>query len=187
MRSHQRRPFSLRVPHPLAISLVLASGQRQQELHIANQVRHAELHQHVELPHVLAVGAEVIAAQHAVELLAQHFHKHFRPPRLVDMASRGNGARRCCSWPGCPPRLRFWPSFRGGLGGLTISLEGGLEEVEEFLRAAANWRLSRSFSSRSCAFSWRRRVFSSSSVAIRSSAASSFSSNVARRRTSDSR
>ena len=54
------------------------------------------------------------------------------------MASGGNSQRRCCSWPGCPPRLRFWPSFRGGLGGLTRSLEGGLEEFDEFFFAFAS-------------------------------------------------
>ena len=72
------------VTHPLAVSLIVPSGQRQQELHVTDQVGHAELHQHVELPHVLAVGAEIIAAQHAVELLAEHRHQHLRSPRLVD-------------------------------------------------------------------------------------------------------
>ena len=55
------------------------------------------------------------------------------------MASGGKSVRRCCSWPGCPPRWRFWPSFRGGLGGLTRSLDGGLEEFEEFFFAFASW------------------------------------------------
>src|ERR1039458_2424107 len=53
-------------------------------------------------------------------------------------ASGGNGLRRCCSCPGCAPRFRFLPSLRGGLGGLIISLEGGLEEVEGVFCAAAN-------------------------------------------------
>src|SRR4051794_13896455 len=45
-----------------------------------------------------------------------------------------------------------WPSGGGGLGGLTMSEDGGLEEVEESFRAAA-----------SCACSWAKatwRVFS---------------------------
>ena len=54
------------------------------------------------------------------------------------MASGGNGERKFCSCPGCPPCLRFLPSFRGGLGGLTISLDGGLEEFDEFFFALAN-------------------------------------------------
>ena len=53
-----------------------------------------------------------------------------------------------------------------------MSLDGGLEEVEEFFCAAANWR--------------PRRLFSSSSIPIRAIAADNFSSNVARRCSSDS-
>src|SRR5205085_5629637 len=67
--------------------------------------------------------------------------------------SGGNKARSCLGCPGCPPMRRWsWPSGGGGLGGLTISEEGGLEEVEESFRAAA-----------SCACSWAKatwRVFS---------------------------
>src|SRR3954451_14817618 len=39
-------------------------------------------------------------------------------------------------------RRRSWPSGGGGLGGLTMSEDGGLDEVEESLRAAASCRLS---------------------------------------------
>src|SRR3954464_3222770 len=57
------------------------------------------------------------------------------------MASGGKAARSCLGCPGCPPiRRRSWPSGGGGLGGLTMSDEGGLEEVEESLRAAASCR-----------------------------------------------
>ena len=50
----------------------------------------------------------------------------------------GNRARSCMGWPGWPPGLRLsCPGARGG-GGLTMSEEGGLEEVEESLRAAAS-------------------------------------------------
>jgi hypothetical protein len=42
------------------------------------------------------------------------------------------------AWPGWPPCRRFWPSFRNGLGGLTRSLEGGLEEFDEFFLALAS-------------------------------------------------
>ena len=42
-------------------------------------------------------------------------------------------------WPGCPPGLRVaWPWGGAGLGGLTMSEEGGLEEFEESLCAAAS-------------------------------------------------
>src|SRR4051794_3489171 len=49
-------------------------------------------------------------------------------------------ARECLGWPGCPPCFRLsWPGGGGGLGGLTMSEEGGLEEVEESLRALASF------------------------------------------------
>src|SRR5579884_3262991 len=51
----------------------------------------------------------------------------------------GSRARSCLVWPGCPPRLRLaWPAGGAGLGGLTMSEEGGLEEVDESLVAAAS-------------------------------------------------
>ena len=51
-----------------------------------------------------------------------------------------NGERSYLGWPSCPPFFRlFVESAVGGvLGGFTISLDGGLEEVEEFLRSFAN-------------------------------------------------
>src|ERR1700693_4002401 len=49
--------------------------------------------------------------------------------------SAGTSGRCCRGCLGCPPALRCaWPSGGGGLGGLTRSEEGGLEEVVEFLR-----------------------------------------------------
>src|SRR5947208_1449040 len=45
-------------------------------------------------------------------------------------------------------RRLSWPSGGGGLGGLTISEDGGLEEVEESFRAAAN-----------CACSWAKATW----------------------------
>ena len=47
--------------------------------------------------------------------------------------------RSCLGCPGCPPMWRLsCPAGTWGLGGLTMSEEGGLEEVEESLRAAAS-------------------------------------------------
>src|SRR5919112_1490324 len=55
------------------------------------------------------------------------------------MASGGNAVRWCLGCPGCPPMRRLsWPFGGGGLGGLTMSEDGGLEEVVESLRAAAS-------------------------------------------------
>ncbi len=46
---------------------------------------------------------------------------------------------RCAVCPGWPPGWRrSWPGGGCGLGGLTMSEEGGLDELEEFLRAAAS-------------------------------------------------
>ncbi len=55
----------------------------------------------------------------------------------------GLAVRSCRGWPGCPPmRRRGWPGAGAGLVGLTMSEEGGLDEVDESLRAAAScsWR-----------------------------------------------
>src|SRR5512145_177994 len=48
-------------------------------------------------------------------------------------SSGGNEGRRCRGCPGCPPRRRFrrLPPAAAGRGGFTMSLDGGLEEVEE--------------------------------------------------------
>src|SRR5215469_6671342 len=49
------------------------------------------------------------------------------------------GLRRCCSCPGCAPCLRLvsFPFLSLGLGGLTMSEEGGLEELPEFFLSIA--------------------------------------------------
>src|SRR5262245_42511984 len=52
--------------------------------------------------------------------------------------SAGNKARSCLGWPGWPPGGRGVCSAEEDLGGLTMSEEGGLEEVEESLRAEAS-------------------------------------------------
>src|SRR5512135_2539307 len=53
----------------------------------------------------------------------------------------GKGSRWWAGGPGWPPgRRRSWPGGGCGLGGLMMSEEGGLEEVEESLRAAASCR-----------------------------------------------
>ena len=49
------------------------------------------------------------------------------------MSSGANAGRSCRGCPGCPPRLRF-PCLslsRWGRDGLTISLEGGLDELKQ--------------------------------------------------------
>src|SRR3954463_10402528 len=75
------------------------------------------------------------------------------------MASGGKAIRSCLGWPGCPPIRRLsWPCGGGGLGGLTMSEDGGLDDVEESLRAAA-----------SCWPSWATTCLRASSSASRAS------------------
>ena len=57
----------------------------------------------------------------------------FRPlvdPGSVDSLRRKRG-RTCRGWPGWPPRLRLRRLPPDGFGGLTMSLDGGLEDVEK--------------------------------------------------------
>src|SRR3954454_4435996 len=59
--------------------------QRRQELHIADQVRQAELKQHAELTPVATVGREVVTAQDAIELRAQHLNQHVTATGRIDL------------------------------------------------------------------------------------------------------
>src|SRR5205085_7383799 len=54
-------------------------------LHVPNQVRQAELHQHPELAQVAAIGAEMITPEHALEFLPQHGNQHVGGARRVDL------------------------------------------------------------------------------------------------------
>jgi len=49
-----------------------------------------------------------------------------------------------------PALLPLLAALAGGFLGLTMSIDGGLEEVDESFRAVASCCLRRSFSSRSC-------------------------------------
>ena len=51
--------------------------------------------------------------------------------RIWSISCGKKDGRSCRGWPGCPPILRFFPRRGAGLGGFTMSLEGGLWEVEE--------------------------------------------------------
>src|SRR4051794_28642809 len=76
---------------------------------------------------------------------------------VLSISSREKGARW---WRGCPgwaPRLRLPLPLRAGFGGLTISPEGGLDELEEFFLAAV-----------SSASSFARRAVSSAIFSISS-------------------
>src|SRR3954466_9005122 len=75
------------------------------------------------------------------------------------MDSGGQATRSCLGWPGWPPMRRLpWPCGGGDLVGSTMADEGGLEEVEESLRAAA-----------SCWLNWATTCLRAASSASRSS------------------
>ena len=58
---------------------------------------------------------------------------------VTSTASGGNGGRSCLGCPGWPPIFRLLCDPIGGdLGGLTMSLEGGFDDVVEFFRAVAS-------------------------------------------------
>src|SRR3954453_2760020 len=78
-------------------------------------------------------------------------------------------------WPGWPPiRRRSWPCGGGDLGGLTMSEDGGLEEVEESLHAAAScwpsWATTclreTSSASRASTRAWSRRQLEQRTVSL---------------------
>ena len=58
---------------------------------------------------------------------------------LRSTCSGGNVARWCLAWPCCPPRLRLPLRRDPSGGGLTMSLEGGLEELELLRFSRASW------------------------------------------------
>jgi len=58
--------------------------QLEEELDVANQMRKAKLHPHVEITHELAVRREVIATEDTVKLLAQDVDQDAGAARLVD-------------------------------------------------------------------------------------------------------
>jgi len=71
-----------------------------------------------------------------------------------------------------------------GAGGLTMSLEGGLEEFEEFFSSEAIFVFSAAFSAFNRAFSARNAAFSASSSVSRRNTTANWASNAAIRRRS---
>jgi len=98
------------VEHPAAVGPVAGVGMLDQEFHVADQMSQAKLHEDVLIePHVLAVGAEVVAAQNTVELRAQHIQQHVAATRRRDLEQREQ--RR----PETPGPQRLPPLFVPGL------------------------------------------------------------------------
>ena len=64
--------FADSLQQALAVGLRRLVRKDRQILYVADQMGQAELHAKVQFTHVFAIGAEVIAAQHAIEVGAQH-------------------------------------------------------------------------------------------------------------------
>ena len=78
-------------------------------------------------------------------------------------ASGGNGGRSCLGCPGWPPIFRFLCDPVGGdLGGLTMSLEGGFDDVVEFFRAVASSLSSSSIRCACCSMRFANSAFRAS-------------------------
>ena len=101
---------------PLAVGPLLRVRQRGQELHVADQVRQAELEDHAEFAMIPPIGREIVAAQHPVELRPQYVDQHVSAPRGVDFEQRVQ------SGPEAPDPL-----------GLTVLLVPGLIDIEPVL------------------------------------------------------
>ncbi len=73
----------------LSMCLVPLVRMVSQELYVANEMSQAELQQHVLIQsHVLAIGAEIVTAQHAVEFLAQNLEQHVTATRGRNLVDR---------------------------------------------------------------------------------------------------
>lgn len=59
-------------------------AQLLQELDVPDQVGKAELHQHMEIAHVFAIGGEIVAAEDPLEFLSQDLDQDIGSSRLVD-------------------------------------------------------------------------------------------------------
>ena len=71
-----------------AVAAIVGIGMLHQEFHVADQMRQAELHEHMAVLHVLAVGAKVVTADQTVELLAEHVEQNLRATRGIDVENR---------------------------------------------------------------------------------------------------
>jgi hypothetical protein len=73
---------------PLAKTARSTIRQRSQELHVTNQMRPAELHAGSKVQAKLAVGAVVVATDHASKGLAKELLEDIRTPRVINMKPR---------------------------------------------------------------------------------------------------
>lgn len=84
----------------LTVPAILFVVVRRKELDVSNEVSQAELHHHIEVLHILAIGTEVIAAHDAIEFFAENVDQDFRTTRGRDLV---NGKHGCAKAPGPQP------------------------------------------------------------------------------------
>jgi len=70
---------------PAPIALHVSIGKLAEKFDVANQVGHAELHQHAALAGIFAVGPIIIAAQNPLEVLPQDAPENLRPTGRGDV------------------------------------------------------------------------------------------------------
>ncbi len=105
------------------------------------------------------------------ELLVPRWYSH-----TLSSISGGKSGRSCFEWPGCPPCFRLPRRLLPlalFLSGLTISLDGGFDDVDEFLRALASSSCSLAFRTCNSAFRACNSAFQFSKSSIRDSSFSS--------------
>src|SRR4051794_12184133 len=72
----------------LAVTSIGGHGMLDQELDVADQMSQAELDFDAKILHVLAVRAEVVAAQQSVKFLPQYLDENVRAARRIDLEQR---------------------------------------------------------------------------------------------------
>ena len=88
---------------PLAKAARSTISQRSQELHVTNQMRPTKLYAGSKAQAELAVGAVVVATDHAGKGLAKELLEDIRTPRVIDMKPRETIRTRHVKSPG--PKL----------------------------------------------------------------------------------
>jgi len=80
--------FANRIEQTLAVRLRRRVRKRREVLHVADHVGQTELHAQIRFTHVFSIRAEIIAAEHAFEFVAERLVQDLTAPRLVDPKKR---------------------------------------------------------------------------------------------------
>src|SRR5260370_28489584 len=99
-----RERFSQGGPQTLAICPIGRSRQGHQILHVPDQMGQTKLNEYPAFAHIPAVRRKVIAAEHAIEFLAQYLHQHVGAAGWIDF---DNSVQARVKTPG-PPLLAIF-------------------------------------------------------------------------------